>query len=120
METKVTFESLPSMVVQLTEQLNRIEKLLTKPCEHPKPLRVNFNGALDHINKSGHPLSKSKFQKLCAAGTVPCGRFNNHLIFDICDLDRWIEIQTTKANNESNPILILASSANKKSRRKQS
>ena len=116
MNNVLTFDRLPNAVAEISDRLYRIEMLLTKPAEPPKPQRFDFNGALDYLNGLGYTMSKSKGQKLSASGKIPCRKFNNRLVFEKCELDEWAQSQTVAVGDES-PALILAKSANNKLRR---
>ena len=111
----ISFDRLPVAVTKIWDTVNRIETLLTKPEVSPKPQRFDFNGALDYLNKSGYTMSKSKQQKLCADGKIPCRKFNNRLVFEKSELDAWIESHTVTVG-QSDAALTLARSANRKMR----
>ena len=111
----ISFDRLPVAVTQIWDTVNRIETLLIKPAESQKPQRFDFNGALHYLNGLGYIMSKSKQQKLCADGKMPCSKFNNRLVFEKSELDAWIESQTVTVGNNS-AALTLAASANFKLR----
>ena len=117
MET-LTFDRLPIAVTQLLEKVNRIETILIKPTEPPKPQRFDFNGALGYLNQQGLTFSKSQMQKKTSAGKIPCKKFNGRLVFDKKELDYWIEAQTVTVGDNSDAALTLAQSANRKLKRK--
>ena len=108
----MTFENLPAAVSQLQGQLNRIEKLLTKPLAPEKPQRFDFTGVLGYINESGFVLSQSKLQKLCATGKIPSRKFNNRHVFEKCEIDKWVESQTFNVSDHSEAAYTLVESAN--------
>ena len=115
MET-LSFDRLPIAVTQLLEKVNRIEAILIKPSDPPKPQRFDFNGALGYLNQQGLTFSKSQMQKKSATGEIPCRKFNNRLVFERTELDAWVEFQTVKVGNNSDAALVLAASANRKLR----
>ena len=113
----INFEKMPSAMMQVLERLGRIETMLMKPTEPPKPQRFDFNGALAHFKEKGCAMSKSQLQKFSASGRVPCRKFNGRLIFDRIDVDNWIESQMIKGcDNSEAAALTLARSANRKLR----
>ena len=114
MET-LTFEQMPMAINQLLDRAIRIESLLSKPMEPPKPQRFNSDGALNYINESGYTMSVSKWQKLCANGKVPSSKFNSRHVFEKSKLDEWIKFKTVSVgDNSGRAALELAKSANNK------
>jgi len=116
MET-LNFEKMPSAMMQVLERLGRIEMMLMKPTETPKPQRFDFNGTLDYLKGLGYTIGDSKLQKLTASGKIPCSKFNNRLVFEKSALDAWVQSQTVQVGNNSEAAdLTLAKSANRKLR----
>jgi hypothetical protein len=64
----------------------------------------------------GYKISPSKLQKLTADGKIPCYKFNNRLVFERSELDRWIESKTVKVGDNSDVALTLAKRTNCKLR----
>ena len=113
---ELTFDRLPIAVTQLLETVNRIEKILTRPVEAPKPQRFSFIGAVGYLNELGYTISESKFSKLSAEGKLPSAKFNNRLVFEQSELDAWVKSQTVAVGDKSDVALSLAASANRKLR----
>ena len=111
--TSLSFDQLPSAVAQLLEKVTNIEKVLCKsiPVEPVFPERLDFNGALSYLNSLGYKISKSKLQKETANRTIPCKRFNKHLVFDPVELQTWAESQTKHNRDHSGLTMMLAKSA---------
>ena len=101
MNDSLSFDRLPIVVSQMMEKLNRIETLLIKPAEPPKPQRFDLNGALDYLKQSGYVFSKSQMQKLTASGDIPCKKFNSRLVFEQSSLDAWVQSKTVTVGNKS-------------------
>ena len=114
----LTFDRLPIAVTQLLDKVNRIEKILTRPIEAPKPQRFSFIGAVDYLNELGFIISKSKLSKLTADGKLPCSKFNSRLVFEKDELDEWVASQTVTVGDKPEVALTLAKSANRKINRK--
>ena len=118
MNEVLTFDALPSAVGQVLERLTRIEAILKKPTEPPKPHRLDFKGALHYLSELGYRVSKSQMQKKTADGTIPCSKFNGRLVFDRTELDAWVECNSFKVGDNGDAALMLAKSANRKLKRK--
>ena len=113
MNEVLTFDRLPITVTQILDKVNRIEAILIKPSEPPKPQRFDFNGTLDYLNELGYTISSSRLQKLTASGGIPCRKFNNRLVFEKLELDSWVESKCEPVGR-SEAALTLAKSANRK------
>ena len=117
MERSITFNDVPDEVAQIKAMVTQVLMLLTKPAEPPQPQQFGVSGLHTYIRSKGLEMSPSKQQKLCANGLIPCSKFNNKLVFNQDEIDRWIESQTTqntKANVKSDATLLLAQSATRK------
>ena len=117
METNLTIEQMPSALMRMQGDVNRILALLEKPAPTPFPEKFGVSGFHDYFKSLGLPMSQSKQQKLTADGVIPCHKFNGRLVFVKDEIDQWIESQTSpncKANGVSNATLTLAKSANRK------
>ena len=94
MENIPTFEQLPEIAGKLLEKVERIENLLDDTKKHQRTQRFDFDGALAHLNESGYAISVSKLQKLCADKKIPVHKFNNHLYFELSELNDWVNDNT--------------------------
>ena len=113
----ISFENMPNMVAEILDRQKRIEIMLCKPIETPKPQRFDFNGALGYLKELGLTFSKSQMQKSAASGNIPCSKFNNRLVFEKSELDDWVQSRTVAVGNKSDEAaLTLAQSANRKLR----
>lgn len=116
MENKLSFNELPDAVGELLIKVSKIETLLTKPAEPPRPQRFDLNGALAYLNKSGYIISKSQFQKKSATGAIPSRKFNARHVFERSQLDEWVQNQCEPAGH-GDMALTLTRSSNRKTRR---
>jgi len=117
METNLTFENIPSVLMQMNSNVNRILALLEKPANPLFPEKFGVAGFHDYFKSLGLEMSPSKQQKLCADGKIPCHKFNSKLVFVKAEIDAWIQSQTSpniKVNGKSDATLLLAKSANRK------
>ena len=119
MGKELSFDGLPFAVLELKEQLDRIEKSLLKTECEEYPQRTDFNGALDFLNKIGYPISKSTLQKLSARGDIPSCKFLNRHVFLTDELEEWAMAKSIKESPKSDAALKLAESANLKMKRRK-
>ena len=117
METNLTFEQIPSALMRMQGDVNRILALLEKPSPHPVPEKFGVAGFHAYLRSLGLPMSPSLQQKLTAAGKIPSHKFNNKLVFKRDEIDAWIDRQispNSKVNGKSDAAITLAISASRK------
>jgi len=98
-----------AMLAGIYDRLRSIERLLTRQIVPPQQQRFDSEGVLSYINQTGRTMSKSQLTKLTAAKKIPCSKFFNRLVFEKQEIDRWIESQTVKVENDSSEAALLLS-----------
>lgn len=86
-----------------------LEALLKRVVENvdveiPEPVKktsMNIDEAVNYINESGYPISKSTIYKHTMGGTIPFQKFGvRRIVFRPEDLDRWINDRLSEKNND--------------------
>lgn len=77
---------------RLSKTVDKIYSIIEKN-ENIKapPKNISFKGAIDFFKEKGIMISESKLYKITAKREIPFYRFNNKLIFNTGELERWIE-----------------------------
>lgn len=93
MNNKVTFETLPSAVMELTEKVDLLISMFSTKIEKREeiPKYMNTETALEYLRKTGLTISKSKLYKLIASNSIPVYKEGNSLFFTQQELDKWCE-----------------------------
>ena len=83
MNNKVTFETLPSAVMELTEKVDLLISMFSTKIEKREeiPKYMNTETALEYLRKTGLTISKSKLYKLTASNSIPVYKEGNSLFF---------------------------------------
>lgn len=90
-----TFDSLPTMVTEISGKVDLILKLLSAKIEKPEeiPKYLDIEQALLYLKKQGYSMSKSKLYKLTSQGNIPCHKSEGRVYFTpqlLCD---WVDSQ---------------------------
>lgn len=93
MNDKVTFETLPSAVMELTEKVDLLISMFSTKIEKREeiPKYMNTETALEYLRKTGLTISKSRLYKLTASNSIPVYKEGNSLLFTQQELDKWCE-----------------------------
>ena len=93
MNNKVTFETLPSAVMELTEKVDLLISMFSTKIEKREeiPKYMNTETALEYLRKTGLTISKSELYKLTASNSIPVYKEGNSLFFTQQELDKWCE-----------------------------
>ena len=104
MNEKITFDTLPSAVMELTEKVDLLISMFSTKIEKREeiPKYMNTETALEYLRKTGFSISKSKLYKLTASNGIPVYKEGNSLFFTQQELDKWceekIQIKTQREN----------------------
>lgn len=73
MNEKVTFDTLPSAVMELTKKVDLLISMFSTKIEKREeiPKYMNTETALEYLRKTGLTISKSKLYKLTASNSIP-------------------------------------------------
>ncbi len=114
---KISFDQLPVVVAQMSEDINWIKSnLFTTPEKEEIENISGSKAAVNFLNSRGYTISFSLFSKRVAKGDIPCRRFcGKVLLFSSSQLIEWAENMCTPLG-QSGAALILAESANRKLR----
>lgn len=93
MNSNISFDSLPSAVMELTEKVDYVISLLNAKIEKREeiPKYLDTGNALAYLKRTGFAMSKSKLYKLTASREIPVHKNGNTLLFVQEELDRWCE-----------------------------
>ncbi len=92
-----------------------ISEVFPKTTSQNPPIdSITLNDALELLKEHGFPTSKAKIYKLTSAGTMPCRKYGNKLVFSRKELLAWAESQTKPINDTTQIALTLARSARRK------
>ena len=98
MNEKVTFDTLPSASIELTEKVDLLISMFSTKIEKREeiPKYMNTETALEYLRKTGFSMSKSKLYKLTASNSIPVYKEGNSLFFTQQELDKWCEEKIQK------------------------
>lgn len=93
MDNKITFDTLPSAVMELSKKVDLLISMFSTKIEKREeiPKYMNTETALEYLRKIGLTISKSKLYKLTASNSIPVYKEGNSLFFTQQELDKWCE-----------------------------
>lgn len=80
----------------------------------PLPDTLSLESALQFLNENGYSTSKGRLYQLTSQGIIPYGKYGNKLIFSRKKLLTWAETQTIQVTENTDGVVALNKSANKK------
>lgn len=106
----ITFDSLPTMVMEISEKVDLVLKSLSAKIEKPEeiPKYLDVEQALLYLKKQGYSMSKSKLYKLTAQRNIPCHKSDGRVYFTSQELDNWVTSQIE--DNDKNRRCLLSQS----------
>lgn len=116
MNEKITFDTLPAAVMELTEKVDSLISMFSTKIEKREeiPKYMNTERALEYLKKTGFPISKSKLYKLTALNDIPVYKEGNSLLFTKQELDKWCEEKVqTRTIRDNNFKVITKNALNK-------
>ncbi|MGV3698282.1 helix-turn-helix domain-containing protein [Flavobacterium sp.] len=97
---KTNYENLFDKVDYLLMSVEKIHKIITKSdSAKAPPKNLSFNGTIEFLKDNGMIISESKLYKLTAKKEIPFCRFNNKLVFNTLELEKWIQTQIARKND---------------------
>lgn len=116
MEKNLTFESLPSAIVELAGKVDLILNLLDAKIEKREeiPKYLTTEKALAYLNKIGFPISMSKLYKLTSVRKIPVHKNGNTLLFLSEELDKWCEDKVSSSMSDESKFKLLIKTSRKK------
>ena len=109
-QNNYTLDQFPQFAAEVFNYLNNLESRLSQST--PTQTETDRCDLSDAKKITG--LSESKLYKLTATNEIPVKRYGKKLIFSRKELIQWVESKTISDTMQSNAVLELAKSANKK------
>ncbi|EKT3966989.1 helix-turn-helix domain-containing protein [Flavobacterium psychrophilum] len=104
------FDYLLSSIEKIEKEISCVKKV------EPPPKTISINQAVLFLKEKGLIISISSIYKLTSSKSIPFKRFGNRLIFDVTELESWVQSKLLK--NENDELKSIVKSASMKTHKK--
>ena len=84
------FDYLLSSIEKIEREISSVKKV------EPPPKTISINQAILFLKEKGLIISISSIYKLTSSKSIPFKRFGNRLIFDVTELESWVQSKLLK------------------------
>lgn len=110
---QISFEMLPEAISIVLSELDQIKKILNPKIQNEPPpqKKLSASDLIIFLREYGLIISKSKLYKLTSANEIPHSKFNNRLVFNKIEIQKWAEdkLSMNKDNTDNSRFCVIKS-----------